>query len=249
MNIELKNFVDLQNIDIRIIELENSKQEFPLEVIRLEGEIQAAINAVAKVEKELGVANADKNIAEERIFNAQKILERSQERLNSIKTNKEYDAVHSEIETNKQLVDSGSKKIQKHEEVIEAVKNRLTEANQKLEAVKEDNQPIIDDLKSKIANIDFEVAKVTQEREVVLPLINKNFIRSYDLIRKRRKNGKTLAVITSTDRTCTICFQKLQPNIFNQTRKATEIIYCQNCGSILVWQGNIQEEPSAPVTK
>ena len=39
MNKELKNFVALQDIDIRIIELENSKEEYPMKVASLQGEM------------------------------------------------------------------------------------------------------------------------------------------------------------------------------------------------------------------
>ncbi len=242
MDRELKALVELQDIDISIIELENSKEEFPMEVERLEGEIVSAQAAVDKLTTQLNDAKKEMNVASERITNAKTVLERSQERINSIKTNKEYDAVHAEIEINKQLVDSGDKKLKKHAETIEGIETSLNEASEKLEKVSTENQPVIDDLKSRIANIDTEIAKVEENRVKIIPEIRKAYIRSYNNIRERRPNGKTLSVITSTDRTCTVCYQKLQPNIFNKARKATELVYCQSCGSILVWQGNVQKQ-------
>jgi predicted nucleic acid-binding Zn-ribbon protein len=234
---DLEFLLQLQEIDLRIHEQELAKEQLPATVRDLEQAVskvqkglEAAKNKLAEAEKEL------KNF-DDKIFTAQQGLERSQERLNSIKTNREYDAVHAEIETQKNMVATSEGRKNKLTEEVNQLKAAVDVAQQELDKISSENAPVITDLKSKIEAIDSIIADIVKERDAVVPSITKSSMRTYDQIIKRRKTAK---VISSVDhaRTCTVCFKVLEPHIISEVRRSTQLILCQNCGSILVWTGN-----------
>ncbi len=99
--------------------------------------------------------------------------------------------------------------------------------------IKTENEPQIADLKSKIGAIDSVISEITKERDLIVPKISKQYLRTYDLIRRKKKTGKALSHVTT--RTCGICFKVLEPQLINEIKRGLKMILCQNCGSILIW--------------
>jgi hypothetical protein len=236
MNDDLKNLLALQDLDIRIIDLENSKELFPKAVQELEQTIEKARKKIKETEEKLAAAKMEKNKIAEQIVISKHGLERSQERLNLIKTNKEYDAVHAEIESQRHLSEQGERKLLKFSTEIETLEKELNEELNAVDKIVAENQPQIDDLKTKIASINGNITEVVTEREKIVPLIPKNHLRIYEHIRKSRKTGKALSIVSHTQKNCSICYQVLLPQAMNQMRKGKDLVYCQNCGSVLIWE-------------
>lgn len=242
MSNDFKKLLELQKIDLRIIEQEKSKEEYPKTVESLEKLISDAKATIENSESRLDEVRIEKKAVEEQKTNAKLSLEKSQERLNSVKTNREYDAVHTEIETHKNISSSADKKIQRLSDDIETVEGELNEAKSEYDKIVEENQPQIDELKAKIATIDSAIAEVVSERDGLIPDINKRYVRTYDHIRIGRKRGMVIGIVEGTHGNCAICYQKLQPQVVNQVRKGNDLVFCQSCGSILIWKAFVDDE-------
>ncbi|MBN1982611.1 MAG: hypothetical protein JW795_13840 [Chitinivibrionales bacterium] len=239
MNKALKYLFDLQNVDFRILELQNSKQEFPKEAKKLEDGISKSYNSIQDMKSKLEMLLSEKEKLQGQLQDIQKNFDKSQERLNSIKTNKEYDAVHAELESSKHMVAANDKRVQKITQDIADLQTALNNEQNSFEKTTAENQPKIHELRVKISMIDSEIATIVTEREKILPEIPKHMLRTYEHIRSTRKNGKVVSVVSTADRNCTVCYQILQPQVINQIRKGIDLIYCQGCGSILVWQDHV----------
>jgi hypothetical protein len=248
MNKDLNNLLLLQEYDCAIIDLEISKEEFPIKVGDLEKAIRDAADAIEGAKAQKDKLLQEKKSVEDQIAQAAQALEKSQDRLNSIKTNKEYDAVHAEIETNKAIVAGADKRLKKFTGDIEALDTLINEKSDAFTKISSENQPQIDDLKAKIATIDSSVAEVVTKREAVAANVGKHIIRAYDHIRSNRKKGKVISLVSGRERNCTVCYQAVPPQLINLVRKETELVYCQGCGSILIWEGSVSAEPQAPAS-
>jgi len=237
---DLEYLVKLQGIDIRIKEQELAKEQYPAAVESLTKRIaqaEAAKNAAAARLEQLsgGVKDMDDQTTKLRDS-----LAKSQDRLNSIKTNKEYDAVHREIESQKTMLSSSMGRRDSLEMDIEKHKTALEEAEKTLESVKTELQPQIDDLNTKIGAIDSIIAEITKERDEMSPHVSHPTARTYDSIRKKRKNGKAVSLVGAS-KTCEVCSVVLRPQLFNEIRRGNNFIICESCGSMLIWN-----EASAP---
>jgi predicted nucleic acid-binding Zn-ribbon protein len=233
---DLVLLVQLQEIDLRIKEQELAQENFPAQVTQLEQEIAKAKAASVHSNDKLKKALTEKSTFEDQIQKAKDGLDKSQDRLNNIKTNREYDAVHAEIETQKNMVNTAESRKKHILDDIEKLQASATESQGTYDTILAENEPKIKELKEKISAIDTNIAEITKERDVLVPQIGKHILRPYDLIRKKRKTGKALSLI-SNNRNCSICYKVLEPQLYNEIKRGLKLIICESCGSIMVWNG------------
>lgn len=234
MNQELEYLVQLQEIDLRIREQELAQEQYPTAVTELEQAILKTKTLLDHAEKRLQKAQSEQKTFEDQITNVTAQLDKSQDRLNSIKTNREYDAVHAEIETQKHMLSNAEGRRKTLLDEIEKMQANVEKCSADYDKIKTENEPQISDLKAKISVIDTNIAKITKERETIVPKISKQYLRSYELIHKKRKNGKAISFVTT--RTCGACYKVLEPQLINEVKRGLKMILCQNCGSILIWE-------------
>jgi len=231
---DLENLIKLQEIDLRIKEQELAKEQYPAAVLDLENQIKKTQNVCTNAKSKLDQLTGSVKNIDEQTEKARESLSKSQERLSSIKTNREYDAVHKEIEAQKNLLGNSEGKKKSIEADIEKQTKIVEEAQTELEKTQSELQPQIDDLKSKIGSIDSNIAEITKERDAVSPLVSKATQRTYDSIRTKRKTGRAVSLVGS-NKTCSVCFRVLQPQLANEVRRGSKIIICESCGSMLIW--------------
>ncbi|MCU0609400.1 MAG: hypothetical protein MUF22_06505 [Chitinispirillaceae bacterium] len=233
---DLDYLVQLQEIDLRIREQELAKELLPAAVIDLEQTIDKSKMAMDAAAAVLAQAESDFIGFEDKIRLAQEGLEKSQSRLNAIKTNREYDAVHAEIEAQKNILSSSETKKQKLADEVARLKALAETAVQEHAAIKAENDPKLAELRDKIAKLDSVIETINAERNALTPSISKPTLRTYNQILGKRKTAKVISLVDEA-RTCTVCYKMLEPQLMNEIKRATKIIMCQNCGSMFVWSG------------
>ena len=231
---DLEYLVKLQGVDLRIREQELAKEQYPAAVADLSKRIAAAETAHDDAAARLEQLTGSLSEFEEQSVKLNESLARSQERLNTIKTNREYDAVHREIETQKMMLHTAEGKKRSLEADIEKCRATLGEAEKEFERIKTELQPQIDDLNAKIGVIDSVIEEISKERGEVSPHVSAFTLRAYDSIRKKRKSGMAVSLVGNS-RTCAVCSVVMRPQLFNEIRRGSNFILCESCGSMLVW--------------
>ncbi len=231
---DLEYLVKLQEIDLRVREQESAKEQYPMAVADLEKRIEGARETGAAVGDRLAKLASEIEAADEQAAKLRESLNKSQERLSSIQTNREYDAVHKEIEAQKALLASAEGRKTALESDLEKGKTALVEAEKVYENAKAELQPQIDDLRAKIGKIDSVIAEIMAERAKISCNVSLPTMRTYDSIRKKKKSGRAVSLVNQ-DKTCGVCFMILQPQLCSEIRRGTKIILCENCGSMLIW--------------
>lgn len=239
---DLESLIQLQKIDARIYQFMQSQSDYPAALAELKGSVSKAKRSVdSALEKAAGLEGEKKSV-QEKVEEAKIALEKSQGRLNSIKTNREYDAVHAEIETFKSVIAGADGRIKHLDEELEKQKLAIDEATAAFEKIKTENEAKIADLSSKISSIDSFIALLKKERDAIIAAVPKPLLRTYEHILSRRKTGKVLSFVNNDTRTCSSCFKVLETQLINEIRRGTKLITCQNCGSIFVWGDNVDSK-------
>jgi len=231
---DLEYLVKLQEIDLRVREQELAKEQYPMAAADLEKRIESAGEASVAAGDRLKRLASEIEAAGDQAAKLRESLNKSQERLSSIQTNREYDAVHKEIEAQKALLTSAEARKTALEADMEKGKAELAEAEKAYENAKTELQPQIDELRAKIGKIDTVIAEIMQERAKVSPMVSHPTMRTYDSIRKKKKSGRAVSMV-GQEKTCGVCFMILQPQLCSEIRRGTKIILCESCGSIFVW--------------
>lgn len=239
---DLESLIKLQEIDLKISELVHAQEEFPSTISSYSGTIKTASDAVDVIIKRLAEVVSEKKAMEDKISDAKTQLDKSQERLNTIKTNREYDAVHTQIENFKNTMTSGDAKLKMLSQETELLQQSLEKETAELEKIKSENEPHIAEIQGKIDTLAVSIAELTAQRNEIIAKVPKTVLRTYDYILKRRKNGHVLSFVKGDARTCSVCYKILEPQLLNEIRKGTKMITCQNCGSIFIWKNEDLQE-------
>jgi uncharacterized protein len=236
MDSGLAKLLDLQQIDNEIHELDMSSCEFPERVAALEAEIREAADRISELETQLEESGKEKTAIAQEAEEARQALERSRTRLANIRTNREYDAVHSEIEAHEATIAGGKSRLESIEENRDKAEKEVAEVREQRDQLEKEHAPTLDELKEKIAAIDGKRQALVKKREAIAKEIPQRFLRTYEHIIKRRKSGQVLSFVSSDSRTCSVCHKVLEPQVINELRAGTRLNICQSCGSILAWK-------------
>lgn len=234
-----ESILNIEALDIQIAKLESSKLEYPKKLQELkdniagkEKEFLTAKENADKIEKYIASANID-------LETHKSELAQSRERLNSVKNNKEYDAVQKEIRKRKMFVEDSVRDIAKYKEKLPQAQEGLKSAQEIFDSAMSENSPLINDLTQKIASIDSDISLKIVEKENLQKSIPQNYLNIYNSILPSRKNsGRVLSVVSPKRKICGYCCQILSPNIMKKISISTAPIVCENCGSLFVFVEN-----------
>lgn len=232
---ELEALYTLQTIDSEIDKIKAIRGQLPLEVQDLEDEI-AGFDA--KIEKlNTDIANIKANISgkEIEIQSHQEELKKYNKQLDSIKNNREYEAIQKEIEFQNISIQLCEKKIRTSEYELknkkldlDALKEAMGERAGDLEVLKAELDKIVEEHKEEEEKLQ---AKSLEIRDLVKKEANR-WLNTYDRIRGNARNG--IAVAQVERESCGGCFSQIPAQRQIDIKLHKNVIVCEYCGRILV---------------
>ena len=229
---------DLQQVDTKIDKIQILKGELPEEVQILEDIITGLNVRLTNLNEEM--AELDEEIANRKNAKAmaKELITRYEKQQNSVKNNREFDALSKEIELQKLEIQLSEKKIGDGSSKTD-MKNALIEETQ--EAIKTREK----ELKIKKKELDKIVAETEKEEEELkkesvkaAKKVEERLLKAYHRIRGAYRNG--LAVVAVLRDSCGGCYAKIPPQRQSEIRSKRRIITCEHCGRILIHMGEVE---------
>jgi len=229
---DLELLLRLQVIDYDLGELERSKDYLPDMMENLTREIKDAKEKLADTTGRLEEARVAQKNLELELKTRETELQKYQQQMMSIKTNKEYDALVAQIDSLKAQISDGEDKLILTIELID----RLSEENKTLEEkhqqVEENNRKQLHILQEKIDSIGDKVTDKYNSRKEVVSSITKPVFSNYERVRKGR-GGR--AVVAVKKNACSSCFKALTPRKIQEIKRGEKVLTCDYCGCLLYW--------------
>ncbi|MFC1889623.1 zinc ribbon domain-containing protein [Thermodesulfobacteriota bacterium] len=220
----------VQEIDIRILDTREDKKRAPEKLESLRAELAEKRNDLKVHEdrfEELKVARRDKERnLEEQNDHIQKIRERMQ----AIKTNKEYQAMLKEIETIERRKSEMEDEILILLEKLDEEESDLSGKRSEFSRIEKEYEKDFKILEERIESIDDILNKEEKARKTLIHDIHPEFISKYDTIRERRGG---IAIVGAYKGICLGCNMNIPPQTFNEILKVKEVIQCPTCFRIL----------------
>jgi uncharacterized protein len=229
---DLTLLLDLQGIDDQLGELERSKIYLPEMILNLEKEIEELNGAIATNNKILEESQKEQRLLEMEIESDRGELDKFQKQMRVIKTNKEYDALVSEIDSKKQSVTDKEEKILALMAASDEAREKSAELKSMLAEVQTKNIGQLETLRTQESTLQAKIEEKTQERNSLIKDINRQIVGVYERIRKG-KGG--MAVVPIRKRACSGCFKQIPPQRIQEIRRGDRIFACDSCGRILTW--------------
>lgn len=217
------------NLSQEIQSIKEDLEEIPAKVRQLETELSELETQFNQKKSVTDKAEGDAKKLKSEVEDEANQLKAKEERLHSIKTNKEYQAVIKEISTGKTTVKEREAAIAKLTGDSEALKTELAPLEQRIQELRStleqergSIQGQLDELQGKLSNLETQL----NEQLSSLPEdIRHNYLRIQG---KRQPPAAKLL-----DGTCQECFMSVPPQLNIEIRKTQEIHSCPNCHRLL----------------
>ena len=232
MRKDLETLLKLQGMDYELGELERSKDYLPDMISNLEKEIEEISNELKRIEQELTEKTLLKKKLEIEVDALNDELEKYQKQMREIKTNREYDALTTEIANRKLKISNNEEKILELMSALDELEEREVENKRKFEEIHKNNSAQLETLRKEISSIGTKVKIKEDERKNVTVRMDKRLLATYDRIRK----GKGAEVVVMVRKgACGACYKALPPQRIQEIKMENAIITCDSCGRILIW--------------
>ncbi len=237
MKDSLYSLLELQEIDKEMDALERSKEEFPTEIGRLNGELETARGKIDETEKHVTELESSRRLMEGELDTIAADLKKHQDRLYEVKSNREYDALQIEIETLGTKKDEHESGILRSIDDHEDLSTKLTEDKDAFAEREKEILGTIKDLTSRLDSVEGDVKKWKRKRKAFESKIDRPALAAYNRIRRMVKGG--IAVVEIKKGSCGGCFRQLSPQLLVEARRINRVMRCENCGRITVWKDEV----------
>jgi predicted nucleic acid-binding Zn-ribbon protein len=239
---DLQHLIHLQELDSAIERAKRRIVEIPGVQQSLESRSAAAAAAVQAVKDRIAATNATRREIEKEVAAVQGRLSKYKDQLMAVKTNKEYQAMQTEIATAEGLVRSQEDRLLDLMEVSEQESADLKAAET---AMKSEQAAIVTEqqaLDAEKATLGAELQTLSAERTSLTGQISKDALAIFERAAHGRKG---IAVAEARDGLCTVCHVRLRPQVFNDVRRNAAIIQCESCTRILYYVPPAVPAPTA----
>lgn len=230
MQEQMRLLIDLQEIDVEINATREKREkcEEQLSVLREErGHVQEMVESLTGQIEEL---EADRRQMEQSLEQERDNLEKGENRLPTIKTQKEYVAVLKEIDSAKKMIRDIEEQISSKTAEIDSLSRDKEEKEKELEILLEKEEAAREDLKEELDHLDQTLETRTAERENIYKQIKAPLRKRYELLLNRRDG---LAVVEARDGACLGCNMQLPPQLYNSLFHGDEIHTCPQCNRVI----------------
>ncbi len=228
---ELEMVARLQNIDTQLKDIEVEKGDLPALVKRLNKGLAEMDSDIKNLEERRAEIAAQRrnNDGQAKLLRVK--LDKYKEDLYKVTTNKEYDAINTEIETTRGQVESMEKIQADLLEEEEKIGVEITSIEEKVVEGKSELAEREIELGNKNEETESEETLLVHEREKLVVRIKKPIVTHYDRIRVVR-NGTGAAHLYAG--ACGACYAVVPPQRQAEIRKMKDIILCETCGVLLL---------------
>lgn len=229
---KLKAIWELQQIDSKIDQLNLLKGELPMEVNDLDDEIIGLHTRQENIKSEIKNYEADITGYKTGIKASEELQKKYKKQLESVKNNREFEALNKELEISGLEVLAAQKRIKETQFHVDAKTQSLAQLEEQIESRRKDLEFKQKELKTIVSDTEDEENDLLKERTSIEKEVDERLLKAYSRIRRNVKNGIAVAPIMRGS--CGGCFAKIPPQRQSDIKQHFKIIDCEHCGRILV---------------
>jgi predicted nucleic acid-binding Zn-ribbon protein len=229
---EIEALLQLQRYDAKLMEIQRKREDIPRRREALKAALDHAKTALDHAKKELERVRLDRRAQEKEIEVLQAEGIKLERQLLDVKTNKEYQAMLTEIQGLKAKRSDRETVILEYFEREEALVAQVKQAEQRISEEERKLKAGEAELEREGATLDQSIHSTQGDRDLVRPKIGKVILARYDRLAGSRDG---IAVAEVRKSACGACFKSLTPQAVQEARRMDAVLQCESCGRILIW--------------
>ncbi|RLB79684.1 MAG: hypothetical protein DRH15_08530 [Deltaproteobacteria bacterium] len=232
MREKMKLLIALQNCDNRIRDAEKKKDQCPIKMASLDEEVNKAELALGQAKEKLEAIKKERRQVERDIDDLEVKKKKSQAKLSTVSSNKEYRAALKEIEELDRAKGLLEDKALELMDQVEQFEQEIKLSTKELEALKKKTDEEKRTIKGEMGELDALLSTLIQERDEICRQIDRDLLSRYDMLRERRGGVAVSPVISGV---CQTCHMGIPPQKFNELIRGDVLMSCPNCQRIIYW--------------
>lgn len=231
----LYGLIELQEVDNRLDELREERGDLPLIVDDLQAKLLDKKKEFENCSSELKQSKVKQRELESVIVESKAKLDKYEEQLYQVKTNKEYDAITLETESAKKQVDEGKDELNNISQLMIGLEEKIELLDGEISKLESEHEENSIELDAKLTSTAEEENLLKQERDIIINKTNSDIVKTYEMVRNAR-SGQGLAKIEGG--VCGGCYSYIPPQKAVEVKKMKKIYTCEFCGRILVCENS-----------
>lgn len=226
----LKVLRELQGLDLELNEKRRGRKKLAGEQAEIASELNRVQAMVDVLQGSVAELDAQRRDLSQDLLIEEGNISKAENRLPTIKTQREYVAVLKEVDTAKKLNKEIQDKITALDVEMEALNNDCQEKVDELAQMNEQVQERQKEIVAALDECDTVLGEGDGRRDGFLDKIPTSLRKRYEMLLDRRAG---IAVVEARHETCCGCNMNLPPQLFNNLYTTKEILACPHCNRML----------------
>ncbi len=232
MSSELEDLINLQELDVRIVQLQARADRVPQEIQDLDRTLEERRGAIEQARQKLQDKKKRSRQLEGEVEGLREKLSKYKNQLMEVKTNKEYQVMLHEISTTEEQIVSQEDEILEIMMITDEYQHETEQGRERLKLDGKKNSKKRKQLEQFASQSEDEIKKLRQERDQLQEMIPSKLI---ELYRKLLLAHNGMALAEAKDQFCQACHVKLRLQLYGDLRTNRKIVTCESCNRILYY--------------
>ena len=232
---QLKLLWELQKIDLELKGIKEEKDRYPKEIKKLDEKQKIEKERIQKEREKIESLEKTRRQKEGHLNTEQEKIKRAEGRMSEVKTNKEYQALLSEIDTIKEANSRIEEEILQVMDEIDGLKKDFSKREKEMGSTLEKIEGERKKLQEKTAQGEKAWSERVERRELLSEQIESKMVKLYNTLKEKRQG---VGVVSVKNETCQGCFLNVPPQMFIEVQKNNALVRCPHCNRILYWDGD-----------
>jgi hypothetical protein len=230
LNSDLQHLIQLQDLDLTAERLRRRTADLPSVHAAMEARVNERNAALDAVKARLAANQTARRDIEKDLAAVQARLSKYKDQLMEVKTNKEYQAMQTEISAAEGNVRALEDRLLDRMEETDALTAELKAAESGLQSEEAEVARERQALDAERVQLDRDLEQNATDRRQAAADISPAALALFDHVAKHRRG---VALSEARDGHCTQCHVRLRPQVFNDVRRNDSLIQCESCSRIL----------------
>jgi len=232
---QLKLLWELQKIDLELKAIKEEKERYPKEIKKLDEKQKIEKERIQKEREKVESLEKTRRQKEGHLNVEQEKIKRAEGRMSEVKTNKEYQALLSEIDAMKGANSRIEEEILQVMDEIDELKKDLSKREKEMGSTLEKIEGERKKLQEKMAQGEEAWNERVERRDDLSKQIESKLVKLYHTLKEKRQG---VGVVSVKNETCQGCFVNVPPQLFIEVQKNNALVRCPHCNRILYWEGD-----------
>ena len=234
---KIEGLLQLQANELETASMRSRLEAVPDRLSSLSERLEASKKHIAECESRMPELQKIYRQQEAEAQSIQARIDKSNEKLNTVKTNKEYQAGLQEIEDLSRLQSGVEDKMLECLEAIDEAESTVASERESFAAFSRQTEEERAQVERESAEMHQKLESLLHRREEIVAAIDSDLLRKYDQVKQYTGATVVAAVKASI---CQGCHVNIPPQMYNELQRFNRLLVCPHCERIIYPHGKME---------